>query len=71
MRKLLLGCAILSGVRYDAVEKTLYIEPRVKGDFTTFLSTNFGYASVGLKGGKPFCDVKEGNIPIERIVFRP
>lgn len=61
----------LSGVRYDAVEKTLYIEPRVKGDFTTFLSTNFGYASVGLKGGKPFCDVKEGNIPIERIVFRP
>lgn len=60
----------ITGVRYDAVEKTLYIEPRIKGDFTSFLSTNFGFASVGLKGGKPFVDVKEGNIPIENIVLK-
>ena len=58
----------LTGVRYDAVEKTLYISPRIKGDFRTFLSTNFGYASVGLKGGKPFVEVKEGDIPIDNIV---
>ena len=58
----------LTGVRYDAVEKTLYISPRIKGDFRTFLSTNFGYASVGLKDGKPFIEVKEGDIPVGNIV---
>ncbi|MCQ2149748.1 MAG: non-lysosomal glucosylceramidase [Bacteroidales bacterium] len=58
----------LTGVRYDAVEKTLYISPNMKGDFRTFLSTNFGYASVGLKGGKPFIEVKEGDIPVSEIV---
>ena len=60
----------LTGVRYDAVEKTLYVEPRIKGDFTSFLSTNFGFAKVGLKGGKPFVDVVEGDIPIDNIIVK-
>lgn len=58
----------LTGVRYDAVEKIIYMSPRIGGDFTTFLSTAFGYASVGIRGGKPFVDIKEGDIPIEKIV---
>lgn len=60
----------ITGVRFDAVEKTLYIAPRIKGDFRTFLSTNFGYALVGVKSGKPFVEVKEGDIPIDNIVYQ-
>ena len=30
----------LSGARYDAVEKVLYLEPAIKGDFRCFLATD-------------------------------
>jgi len=59
----------LTGVRYDAVEKTLYIRPRIKGDFRSFLSTATGYGTVGLKKGKPFIEVKHGSIPVENIQY--
>ena len=61
----------LTGVRYDAVEKTLYIEPRIAGDFRSFLSTEKGFATVGVKDGKPFVEVKSGEIPYERIEYTP
>lgn len=61
----------LTGVRYDAVEKTLYIQPRIQGDFRSFLATETGYATVGVKDGKPFIEVKRGEIPYERIEFTP
>jgi len=59
----------LTGVRYDAVEKTLYINPSLKGDFRSFLSTATGYGTVGLKDGKPFIEVKQGNIDIIHIQY--
>ena len=59
----------LTGVRYDAVEKTLYINPSLKGDFRSFLSTVIGYGTVGLKDGKPFIEVKQGNIDIIHIQY--
>ena len=37
----------LSGARYDAVEKVLYLEPNVPGDFRAFLSTATGYGTRG------------------------
>ena len=58
----------LSGARYDAVEKKLYLDPRVKGDFRAFLSTATGFASVGIRKGKPFVQIAEGEIPIDEIV---
>jgi uncharacterized protein (DUF608 family) len=58
----------LTGVRYDAVDKTLYIDSRVGDDFTSFLSTNTGFGNVGLKAGKPFIDVKYGNIDIAKCI---
>jgi len=58
----------LTGVRYDAVDKTLYIDSRVGDDFRSFLSTATGYATVGLKGGKPFVEVKEGSIEVKSFV---
>jgi len=61
----------LTGVRYDAVEKTLYIRPRIKGDFRSFLSTATGYATVGVRDGEPFCEVREGTIEIDKIVYEP
>lgn len=56
----------LTGVRYDAVDKTLYIDSKVGNDFTSFLSTNTGFANVGLKNGEPVLDVKFGNIDVQQ-----
>ena len=60
----------LSGVCYDAVDRILTIEPRIKGDFRVFLATATGFASVGVKEGKPFVEVKHGEINIDRIDFK-
>jgi uncharacterized protein (DUF608 family) len=60
----------LSGARYDAVEKTLYLDPRVPGDFRCFLSTATGYGTVGVKRGKPFYEPKAGTVEIREIKFR-
>lgn len=57
-----------SGVRYDAVEKTLYLKPAVAGDFRVFLSTATGYGTVGVRDGEAFVRVVSGTIPVERIV---
>jgi hypothetical protein len=58
----------LSGARYDALEKVLYLNPAVKGDFRAFLCTATGYGTVGIKKGKPFCEVKSGAIQIAKFV---
>ncbi|MEJ5200554.1 MAG: GH116 family glycosyl hydrolase, partial [Anaerolineae bacterium] len=59
----------LTGVRYDAVEKTLYIRPSLAGDFRAFFCTATGYGTVGVRNGEPFVEVKRGTIPYERIVY--
>lgn len=59
----------LSGARYDAVDKTLYMSPAVKSDFKAFISTATGYGTVGIQHGKPFMNVVSGDIDIRRIVF--
>ena len=58
----------LTGVRYDAVEKTLYIDSKVGDTFRSFISTAFGYGSAGLSDGLPFLNVVEGNIPVDNFV---
>ena len=58
----------LSGARYDAVEKVLYLQPDAStGDFRCFLATATGYGTVGVKDGKPFVEVKSGTIEVRRI----
>ncbi|MBI4328216.1 MAG: hypothetical protein HY674_23550, partial [Chloroflexi bacterium] len=59
----------LTGARYDAVEKVLYLEPTVSGDFRSFFATAAGYGTVGVKNGKPFVDVKSGKIEIKEIKY--
>lgn len=58
----------LTGMRYDAVEKTLYVSPSIEGDFRSFLCTETGYGTAGIKDGKVFVEVAEGSIDIQKIV---
>ena len=58
----------LTGVRYDAVDKTLYIDSKVGDDFRSFLAFDGGYATVGLRRGQPFVEVKAGELPVDRCL---
>jgi hypothetical protein len=58
----------LTGVRYDAVDKTLYVDPKA-GDFTSFLSTATGFGNVTYSKGKVSVKVAYGTIPFEKIVI--
>jgi len=57
----------LTGVRYDAVTRTLYVDSQV-GDFRAFLSTATGFGTVVLQGGKVALEVKDGEIPVDKVV---
>ena len=57
----------LTGIRYDAVEKTLYINPAIKGNFSCFFCTATGYGLAGIKNKKPFVKVFSGKIDIKSI----
>lgn len=57
----------LTGVRYDAVDKTLHINSKV-GDFTSFLSTATGFGTVTFKGGQPVLKVAYGKIPVNQVM---
>ena len=57
----------LTGVRFDAVTKTLFIDSKV-GDFTSFLSTETGFGTVSLKAGKPSMKVAYGSIDVQKVM---
>jgi uncharacterized protein (DUF608 family) len=56
----------LTGVRYDAVEKKLYVDSRI-GDFVSFLSTETGFGTVSLSAGKVSVSIVYGKVDIETI----
>lgn len=57
----------LTGVRFDAVTKTLHIDSKV-GDFTSFLSTETGFGTVSLKAGKPSMKVVYGSVDVQKVM---
>lgn len=57
----------LTGVRYDAATKTLFVRSQV-GDFRSFLATATGIGTVEQKDGEVALHVRSGSIPVERIV---
>jgi hypothetical protein len=57
----------LTGVRFDAVTGTLYVDSRI-GNFTSFLCTETGFGNVSLKDGKVSLKVSYGNIDAKKIV---
>lgn len=59
-----------SGVRYDAVDKTLYMAPKVDGDFSVFLSTETGFGTVGIKSDTTFVNPVFGYFGIQRVVVQ-
>ena len=59
----------LTGARYDAVEKVLYLEPGIRGDFHGFFSTATGYGTVGVRKGKPFYEVKAGTVEVRGVRY--
>ena len=59
----------LTGVRYDALTRTLFIDSRI-GDFTSFISTETGFGNVGIEKGEPFLKVAYGDIVVKNFVIR-
>jgi uncharacterized protein (DUF608 family) len=57
----------MTGARYDAIDKTLHLEPQIHGDFRSFLATETGFGTVGIKDGKPFLEVRHGEIDVKQI----
>jgi uncharacterized protein (DUF608 family) len=57
----------LTGIFFDAVEGTMYIDSRIGDDFSSFFSCETGWGMVGLKKGKPFARAVEGTIPVKRF----
>ncbi|MEP7320995.1 MAG: GH116 family glycosyl hydrolase [Saprospiraceae bacterium] len=58
----------LTGVRYDAVDKTLYIDSKI-GDFTSFLSTAKGFGTVSLKQGVPTLKWVYGKLEVNKTLI--
>jgi uncharacterized protein (DUF608 family) len=56
----------LTGVRFDAVTKTLFVDSKI-GDFTTFLSTESGFGLVTLSGSKVSVKSVYGTIPVGKV----
>jgi hypothetical protein len=57
----------LTGVRYDAVERVLYIDSKI-GDFNSFFSAETGFGNVGLKNVKPYFKIVFGRLDVKKIV---
>ena len=57
----------LTGIRYDAVDQTLYIDSKI-GDFRCFISSETGFGNAGLKNGKPFLKMVYGDLPVKKCV---
>jgi uncharacterized protein (DUF608 family) len=58
----------LTGARYDAVEKTLYVDSKV-GDFTSFLSTATGFGNLEFHHGRATVKTVYGVIDVKKVVI--
>jgi uncharacterized protein (DUF608 family) len=59
----------LTGIRYDAINQTLFFDSKIGDDFQTILSTENGYGVAGLKNGQPFINIVEGEIQVKKCVL--
>jgi hypothetical protein len=57
----------LTGLRYEALDKTLYIDSKIGIDFKCFIAAETGFGMAGLKRGKPFIEVKYGTIDVKSV----
>jgi uncharacterized protein (DUF608 family) len=60
----------LSGFRYAAPEKTLYLKPQLNVEnFEVFFSTATGWGTIAIHGREITVKIEEGSLDIERLVF--
>jgi hypothetical protein len=60
----------LSGFRYSAVSRTLYLAPKLKASpFQIFFSTASGYGTIALDGRRLSVKTVEGELSVEKLVF--
>lgn len=59
------NAVLVLGVRYDAVDGTMYIDSKI-GDFKSFISTDTGFGTIEWKHGKPSLEVVYGTINVKR-----
>ncbi len=56
----------LTGIRYDAVDKIMYIDSRI-GDFKSFVCTANGFGTLELKNNKPVLNVVFGEMEVKKF----
>lgn len=61
----------MTGIRYDAIDKTLTVKPQVSGDLKCFLSTATGFGLVCVENNKVSVDVKHGKIDVQHMNYVP
>ncbi|UCE47948.1 MAG: hypothetical protein JSW47_20410, partial [Phycisphaerales bacterium] len=57
----------LTGLRYDAVDRKLYVNSRIGDNFRCFFSTESGFGTIGLKDGKPFMEIRSGELDVREV----
>lgn len=57
----------ITGFRYDAIEKVLYLKQWRKKNFRVFFSTEAGWGITGIKDGRPFIKVLYGDVTVKKI----
>ncbi|MDI6618792.1 MAG: GH116 family glycosyl hydrolase [Clostridiales bacterium] len=57
-----------TGVRYDNIEKTLYVRTNNSNSYKSFISTETGYGTVEVDGDNVSVDVASGFIDIEKTI---
>jgi hypothetical protein len=58
----------LTGIRYDAVTKTLNIDSQIGDDFNSFFSCHSGYGNIGLENGVPFVEMASGSLDVKKCM---
>jgi len=56
----------MTGIRYDAVTKTLFIDSQTGDDFNSFFCCQTGFGNIGMKKGKPSVKMASGTVDIKR-----
>ena len=61
----------LTGARFDAVDRVLYVAPRVPGDLRAFICTATGWGTLRVTGGDVSVHAAYGTIDVDRVEFTP
>ncbi|MCX7704968.1 MAG: glycoside hydrolase family 116 protein, partial [bacterium] len=57
----------ITGLHYDAIEKTIYLKRWKRQDVQVFFSTESGWGIAGIKKGRPFVKIIFGHVAVEKI----